>query len=131
MCEINPQYKKILKLEFFTSDRNMSYEEFEKIVASHALEMEMEANNDMRIRCHVHEMEPETEGKRILDKLHEIAYMHTLADYALGNEVPPEFAELQKQLNEMVEKYFNEHPEVLERLKEKQREEEENARVTH
>lgn len=57
MCEINPRHTKILRLEFFTSAPNMSAEEFEQIVAEKCLNMEMLANEDGRIRCHVHEQE--------------------------------------------------------------------------
>jgi hypothetical protein len=55
MCEINPKHTKILRLEFFTSSPDMSEEEFLQIVANHAMVMEMKANEDMRIRCHIHE----------------------------------------------------------------------------
>jgi len=55
MCEINPKHTKILRLEFFTADPNMKKEEFEQIVAETALAMEMDANKDFRIRCHIHE----------------------------------------------------------------------------
>ena len=56
MCEINPKHTKILRLEFFTS-LNMDEELFEAIVANIALGMEMMANTDARIRCHIHETE--------------------------------------------------------------------------
>lgn len=56
MCEINPKHTKILRLEFFTS-HNLSQEEFEQIVAGKVLDMEMMANTDGRIRCHVHEQD--------------------------------------------------------------------------
>lgn len=56
MCEINPKHTKILRLEFFTS-HIMTEHEFIEIVAKKALDMEMLANNDGRIRCYVHEME--------------------------------------------------------------------------
>jgi hypothetical protein len=54
MCEINPKHTKVFRLEFFTS-HPMTAEEFEQIVARHAVAMEMLANEDGRIRCHVHE----------------------------------------------------------------------------
>lgn len=57
MCELNPKHTKILRLEFFTSHPKMTKEEFEKIILDKCLEMEMKANEDGRIRCHVHEME--------------------------------------------------------------------------
>lgn len=60
MCEINPRHTKIFRLEFFTSAPNMTREEFEEIVTRSAVMMEMGANEDMRIRCHVHEVEDES-----------------------------------------------------------------------
>lgn len=56
MCEINPKHTKILRLEFYTS-HDMTEEEFLAIVMPKALEMEMHANEDGRVRCHVHEVE--------------------------------------------------------------------------
>jgi hypothetical protein len=55
MCEINPRHTKILRLEFFTSAPQMTEEEFLDIVARICLAMEMSANSDGRIRCHIHE----------------------------------------------------------------------------
>lgn len=55
MCEINPKHTKILRLEFFTSHPTMTEEEFEQIVAEKCLEAEMSINQDMRIRCHIHD----------------------------------------------------------------------------
>jgi hypothetical protein len=55
MCEINPKHTKILRLEFFTS-LDMSEEDFLLIIARIALEQEMMANKDARIRCHIHEV---------------------------------------------------------------------------
>ena len=54
MCEINPKHTMILRLEFFTSI-NMTQEKFEEIVCNVVLEMEAMANEDSRIRCHIHE----------------------------------------------------------------------------
>ncbi len=56
MCEINPKHTKILRLEFFTSNPITTQEEFEKMVAERALAMEMLANADGQIRCHIHEV---------------------------------------------------------------------------
>jgi hypothetical protein len=55
MCEINPKQTKILRLEFFTS-APLTKKEFEDIVAEHCMYAEMTINQDMRIRCHVHEV---------------------------------------------------------------------------
>lgn len=55
MCELNPKHTKILRLEFFTS-QDVSEEAFLQNVAEKALQMEMLANADGTIRCHVHEM---------------------------------------------------------------------------
>lgn len=57
MCEINPKHKKIMRLEFFTSNPNTTQEEFEQLVAEKALAMEMLANMDGQLRCHVHEQD--------------------------------------------------------------------------
>lgn len=54
MCEINPKRTKILHLEFFTS-HEMTDKEWEDRVAQHALKFEVMANEDGKIRCHVHE----------------------------------------------------------------------------
>lgn len=56
MCEINPKQTKILRLEFFTS-APLTKKEFEDIVAEKCVNMELNANSDMRIRCHIHEVE--------------------------------------------------------------------------
>lgn len=57
MCEINPTHTIVLRLEFFTSHPTMTEDEFQKIVVEHALRMEMSANDDFRIRCHIHSEE--------------------------------------------------------------------------
>lgn len=58
MCEINPRHTKILRLEFFTSHPTMTREAFDTIIAEECLAMEMKANQDFRIRCHIHEEHP-------------------------------------------------------------------------
>ena len=57
MCEINPRHTKIFRLEFFTSNPNATKEEFEQMVMERALQMEMMANADGQLRCHIHEVE--------------------------------------------------------------------------
>ena len=54
MCEINPKHTLIMRLEFFTSAPDMTREEFTQIVTEKCFNMEMKANEDMRIRCHIH-----------------------------------------------------------------------------
>lgn len=57
MCEISPKHTKILRLEFFTS-HPMTEAAFLDIVVDKVIGMEMKANEDGRIRCHIHEEEP-------------------------------------------------------------------------
>lgn len=54
MCEINPVHKKVLRLEFFTSDSRCTEEKFERLVAERALAMEMLGNARGDLRVHVH-----------------------------------------------------------------------------
>jgi hypothetical protein len=54
MCEINPKHAKIFRLEFFTS-HSMLDKEFERITAETAIEMEILANSNSKLRCHIHE----------------------------------------------------------------------------
>ena len=55
MCEINPKHTKIMRLEFFTS-QDVPEEEFLQNVMEKALKMEMLANADGSLRCHVHDV---------------------------------------------------------------------------
>jgi hypothetical protein len=54
MCEINPVHTSIFRLEAFTSDSSMTFEEFENLIAQKLLEVEVELNKDMRFRFHIH-----------------------------------------------------------------------------
>lgn len=63
MCEINPRHTMIFRMEFFTSDPNISAENFQQLVAGMALGMEMKANESGMIRCHIHEMREQRESR--------------------------------------------------------------------
>jgi hypothetical protein len=57
MCEINPKHKALFRLEAYTSDPNISAEQFEVAIAERLLKAEMELNKDSRFRFHVHDWE--------------------------------------------------------------------------
>jgi len=67
MCEINPKHKMIMRLEFFTSNPNLSKEGWEQLVAEKALAMEMLGNMDGQLRVHIHEVPPKimTHGRSV------------------------------------------------------------------
>lgn len=54
MCEINPKHAAYFRLEAFTSDPNMSTEEFTRGVMARLLQVEMQLNADGRFRFHIH-----------------------------------------------------------------------------
>lgn len=57
MCEINPKHSMYLRLEAFTSNPEMSREEFERKVIQKLLDMETKLNEDGNFRFHIHELE--------------------------------------------------------------------------
>jgi hypothetical protein len=66
MCEIKPKHTFIFRLEFFTS-HDVSLKEFLDIVVEKAFAMEQLANQDARIRCHIHEAEEYKNNKENKD----------------------------------------------------------------
>lgn len=57
MCEINPKHSMFFDLEVFTSNPNITKEEFEYNVLSRLLEAEMQLNADGKFRFHIHQKE--------------------------------------------------------------------------
>lgn len=57
MCQINPKHEQFFELEVFTSDQEISKEDFTRLVAEKLFAVEMELNKDMRLRFHIHEKE--------------------------------------------------------------------------
>jgi hypothetical protein len=57
MCELNPAHTKIFRLEAYTSRRDMTEEEFVKLVCEKLIEVEQQLNADFRFRFHIHETE--------------------------------------------------------------------------
>jgi len=55
MCEINPVHKKFFRLEVYTSNTEMTVEEFEIAVASKLIKIKQQLNQDMMFRFHIHE----------------------------------------------------------------------------
>lgn len=56
MCEINPKHSAEFKLEVFTSNPDITREQFERQVLERVLEAEMKLNADGQFRFHVHEL---------------------------------------------------------------------------
>jgi hypothetical protein len=54
VCEINPKHQAFFKLEAFTSNPNMTQEEFMEEVLNRLLEIEMKLNADGKFRFHIH-----------------------------------------------------------------------------
>jgi hypothetical protein len=57
MCEINPAKASLFLLEFFTSDRRVTAEDWDQMVRERVLELEQKFNESGEIRVHVHEIE--------------------------------------------------------------------------
>lgn len=55
MCAINPVHKKRIILDVYTSDKNMSEEEFTSMVLEKCFQTEMRLNEDHRLRWHIKE----------------------------------------------------------------------------
>ncbi len=53
MCAINPRFKKRIVLDVYTSDPNMSKEEFDQLILEKSFATEVELNSDGRLRWHV------------------------------------------------------------------------------
>ena len=54
MCAINPKHQRHFTLSVYTS-LDMTQEQFDELVRTHACVMEMELNSDMRLRWHIKE----------------------------------------------------------------------------
>lgn len=64
MCAINPKHKKRIIFNFYTSDPNMTKEEFDHLVIKHCLETEIDMNSGNyqgNFRVHVKETDQEAE----------------------------------------------------------------------
>ena len=55
MCAINPKHKDNYILRVYTSHPTMTKEEFDKLVLEKLTELEVQLNNDTRLRWHVEE----------------------------------------------------------------------------
>lgn len=73
MCAINPKHQHHFTLSVYTSDGNISEENFKAFVCHKVLEMEVTLNEDTRLRWHVKEQmseeEQNLEDARIIDQL--------------------------------------------------------------
>lgn len=87
MCEINPKHTKILRLEFFTSDRDMSKEKFNEIVAVTCLDMEVTANERGFLRCHIHENDIEGGLRKALKAIKEGRGRYSTDQLTFANNV--------------------------------------------
>jgi hypothetical protein len=64
MCEINPKHSAFFKLEAFTSNPDMSKEEFTNEVMMRLFAVEQTLNMDGRFRFHIHEDTPRERAAR-------------------------------------------------------------------
>ncbi len=55
MCEINPKHKRFFRLEVYTSNPNISQQDFEAQIMQKLLDTEMKLNEDGRFRFHIHD----------------------------------------------------------------------------
>jgi hypothetical protein len=54
MCELNPKHSAFFDLEAFTSDPDMTEDEFRKQIAQKLFNVEVELNKDGQFRFHIH-----------------------------------------------------------------------------
>ena len=59
MCEIYPKHAAFFRLEAFTSNPNMSRDEFDNEVLKRVLKVEQQLNADGRFRFHIHDEKDE------------------------------------------------------------------------
>jgi hypothetical protein len=57
MCEINPKHAAYFRLEAFTSNPDMTAEQFTHQVMERLLQVEQQLNADGRFRFHIHGMD--------------------------------------------------------------------------
>lgn len=65
MCQINPKHEAHFVLQAFTSDPEMTKEDFTKAVMTRVFEAEQQLNADGKFRFHIHEARP-NETERLL-----------------------------------------------------------------
>lgn len=56
MCKLNPKQEMTFKLEVYTSDPNITREEFEKQVCERVMKAELVLNADGKFRFHIWEV---------------------------------------------------------------------------
>lgn len=56
MCEINPKFQMVFRLEAYTSDPNMTSDDFIKEVTQRVFNAEVSLNADGKFRFHIHDV---------------------------------------------------------------------------
>lgn len=64
MCEINPKHAAFFRLEAFTSNPEMTREQFDQAVAERLFAVEQQLNADGALRFHIHESTDLREQRR-------------------------------------------------------------------
>lgn len=61
MCAINPTYKKRFLLDVYTSDPNMTEEQFIGLALNYGLSIEITLNETSKLRWHIKETEQQAD----------------------------------------------------------------------